>query len=350
MTAYIVKRLLGIIPVLFGVALLIFTLNRVVPSNPAVAILGDKGSVEEQQRLADELGLNRPLFLNWQKFRGDQDLRALFDSQYFEYMGGLVRGDLGKSFFTRTPVTAAFAKRFPATVELAIVSIAIAIVFGIVLGIFAALNRNNWIDTVLSVIALSGVSFPVFWTAIILVYLFSIQFPVLPPAGRLPVTSYLEPITGLFTVDALLRGEPKLALEALKHLILPGIALGTSAMARMMRMTRSSVLEVIGQDYIRTAQSKGLSQTAVIMKHTLRNALLPVITVIGLSFGSLLSGTILIEAIFNWPGVGSWVYEAISMRDYPVIQGGVLFIGAIFVFLNALVDLSYAIIDPRIGY
>jgi peptide/nickel transport system permease protein len=200
------------------------------------------------------------------------------------------------------------------------------------------------------VFALSGVSFPIFWFAIILIYAFSVHLGWLPPAGRLDVTDNLAPITGLYVLDALLRGQPATALDALKHLVLPGLALGSHAMALIVRMTRSSMLDVLKQDYVRTAESKGLRRWMVVAKHALRNALLPITTVVGLSFGSLLSGAILIESIFTWPGIGSWLYDAISQRDYPVIQGGVLFVAFMFVVLNLLIDLSYSLIDPRIRY
>ncbi len=350
MTTYLIRRVLGIIPVLLGVTFMVFAINRIVPSNPAVAILGDKGTVESQRQLAEELGLNKPVFFDVEGYRSSGRFGRLFDSQYFTYMGELLTGNLGKSFMTRAPVTDSLKVRFPATMELAIFSIIIGSVLGIVLGVVAALRRGTWVDTGMLFIAVSGVSFPVFWTAIVLIYLFSVQLGWFPPAGRLNVTSTLQPVTGLFVIDTLLRGQYKMFLDSLHHLVLPAFALGTHAMALIMRMTRSSMLDVLRRDYVRTASSKGVPPLVVVMKHAFRNALVPVITVMGLSFGSLLSGAILVEAIFNWPGVGSWIFNAITQRDYPVIQGGVLFVAAVFIVLNMLVDLSYVLIDPRIRY
>ncbi len=350
MTTYVIRRVLGIVPVLLGVAFMVFAINRIVPSNPAVAILGDKGTPEAQAQLAEDLGLNKPIFFDLEGFRRTGRVGALFDSQYFKYMGELLTLNLGRSFMTRAPVADTLKIRFPATMELAVFAILIGGVLGLVLGVVAALRRGTWVDTGMLFIAVSGVSFPVFWTAIVLIYVFSVQLGWFPPAGRLNVTTTLQPITGLFVIDSLLRGQFRLFLEALHHLVLPAFALGTHAMALIMRMTRSSMLDVLRRDYVRTAASKGVWPATVVMKHAFRNALVPIVTVLGLSFGSLLSGAILIEAIFNWPGVGSWIFNAITQRDYPVIQGGVLFVAAVFIVLNMLVDLSYVLIDPRIRY
>lgn len=350
MTTYLLRRILGILPILLGVTFVVFAINRIVPSNPAVAILGDKGTPEAQRQLAEELGLNRPIFFDSEGFRETGRIGQLFDSQYFAYMRDLAVGNLGKSFLTRAPVTDSLKVRFPATMELAFFAIIIGSVLGIVLGTVAALARGTWLDSAMLFVAVSGVSFPVFWTAIVLIYLFSVQLGWFPPAGRLNVTQTLEPITGLFVIDSLLRGQPRLFFDALHHLVLPAFALGTHAMALIMRMTRSSMLDVLKRDYVRTARSKGVRPFTVVAKHTLRNALLPIVTVMGLSFGALLSGAILVEAIFNWPGLGSWIFNAITQRDYPVIQGGILFVAAVFIVLNLLVDLSYALIDPRIRY
>lgn len=350
MNTYILRRVLGTVPVLLGVTFLVFAVNRIIPSNPAVALLGDKGTVEAQQQLAEELGLNKAVFLDVASYQQTGELKSLFDSQYVMYMRDLFTGNLGRSFMTRAPVVDSLRVRFPATMELAFFAIIIGATLGIVLGVLAALFRGTWLDTGMLFIAVSGVSFPVFWTAIILIYVFSVNLGWFPPAGRLAVTANLEPITGMYVLDSLLRGQLGLAASALHHLVLPAFALGTNAMALIMRMTRSSMLDVLRRDYVRTAKSKGLMPRAVVVKHALRNALLPIVTVAGLSFGGLLSGAILIEAIFNWPGIGSWVYNAITQRDYPIVQGGILFIAGVFVILNLLVDLSYVLIDPRIRY
>lgn len=350
MTRYILRRILGLIPVLIGISLLVFTLTRIIPADPALLILGERSSPEARARLQTQLGLDRPLFFNPAGVAETGDPRALFDSQYFSFVGGALTGDLGRSYFTRIDVRAGLAQRFPATFELAIVAMIFALVIGIPAGVIAALYRGTFVDTLMMIFALSGVSFPVFWLAIILIYIFAVNLGWLPPSGRLDVSLSLQPVTGFYVIDGLLRGRPDISWDALRHLVLPGIALGTIPLAIVVRMTRSAMLEVLGQDYVRTAKAKGLRPHLVVNKHALRNALLPVVTVVGLSFGSLLSGAILTETVFSWPGIGRWIYDAISSRDYPIIQGGVLFVAFIFVMVNLIVDLSYALIDPRIQY
>jgi peptide/nickel transport system permease protein len=332
-SGYIIRRLIGLIPVLFGISLLVFTITRVIPADPALLLLGERASTESRAELREELGLNRPL-----------------PEQYLEFAWGALRGDLGRSYFTRIDVRDGLLQRFPATLELTLMAMFFAIVLGIPLGIIAALNRGTLIDTAVMVFALSGVSFPVFWLAIILIYVFSVNLGWLPSTGRLAADISFQPITGLYVLDGLLRGQWAISWNALSHLILPGVALGTIPVAIVVRMTRAAMLEVLGQDYVRTAHAKGVKRRVVINKHALRNALLPVITVIGLSFGSLLSGAILTETVFSWPGIGSWVYNAIASRDYPIIQGGVVFVAFMFVVVNLIVDVSYAFIDPRIQY
>jgi peptide/nickel transport system permease protein len=350
MTAFVVRRLVGLVPVLFGVSLLIFFITRIIPGDPAIAMLGERGSEQTLERLREELGLNKPLFFNAAEFRASGQASQLFDSQYFDYMKGLVRGDLGRSVFTRVDVSESLGKRFPATFELTMVAMFFALALGVPAGVWAALHRGTLVDTLVMLLALSGVSFPVFWLAIMLIYLFAVTLGWLPPSGRLDVATQLQPITGLYVLDGVLRGEWAASWDAIKHRILPGIALGTIPLAIVVRMTRSSMLEVLGQDYVRTARAKGLEERMVVNKHALRNALLPVVTVVGLSFGTLLSGAVLTETVFSWPGIGRWVFDAIAARDYPIIQGGVIFVALIFVLVNALVDFSYAFIDPRIQY
>ena len=352
MTGYAIRRLLGLIPVLVGVTLIIFAITRVIPGDPAIAMLGQRSSPELRQRLRADLGLERPLWINVAAARESGNLTDLFDSQYFDYMTDLARGDLGRSIFSNIPVATSLGARFPATVELTIFAMLFATAVGIPAGVWAALRRGTAADTAVVTLALSGVSFPVFWLAIILIYIFSVNLGWLPPGHRLsPIVQFsLEPITGFYVLDSLLRWNLTALGDALKHLVLPAIALGTIPLAIIVRMTRSSMLEVLGQDYVRTARSKGLEERRVVNKHALRNALLPVVTVIGLSFGTLLSGAILTETVFSWPGIGRWVFDAISARDYPIIQGGVIFIATIFVIVNLLVDLAYGFIDPRIQY
>lgn len=349
MTTYVLRRILGLIPVLFGVSLLLFIITRLIPGDPAVALLGQRASPAALETLRQDLGLNQPIWFNFEAF-GERGFGGLFDSQYFFYMGNLLSGDLGRSIFSRIPVTDSLWARFPATLELTVAAMAFALLVGIPAGVWAAIHRGKLIDTVVMAFALSGVSFPVFWLAIILIYIFAVNLGWLPPSGRLGVGADLIPITNLYVLDAILRGNWSALGNVVRHLVLPAIALGTIPLAIVVRMTRSSMLEVLSQDYVRTARSKGVGERAVVNKHALRNALLPVVTVVGLSFGTLLSGAILTETVFSWPGIGRWVYDAISARDYPIIQGGILFVAFVFVLVNMLVDLSYALIDPRIQY
>ena len=350
MTSYATRRILGLIPVLIGVTLLIFAITRVIPGDPAVAMLGQRSSPELRAQLRGDLGLDQPVWLNFAAVSEGEGVGALFNSQYFDYMGDLFRGDLGRSIFSRIPVAESLTRRFPATFELTLAAMLFALIVGIPAGVWAALNRGKLADTAVMTFALSGVSFPVFWLAIILIYVFAVELGWLPPSGRLSSTSDLDPITGLYVIDSILRLNGEALWDTLRHLVLPAIALGTIPLAIVVRMTRSSMLEVLNQDYVRTARSKGLRERLVVNKHAFRNALLPVVTVIGLSFGSLLSGAILTETVFSWPGIGRWVYDAISARDYPIIQGGIIFVALIFMLVNLLVDLSYAFIDPRIQY
>jgi len=329
--------------------MLIFAITRLVPGDPAIALLGQRSSEEARAQLRIELGLDQPVWLNFEAF-AEEGPRGLVRAQYPIYMSRLVRGDLGRSIFSRIPVTESLRSRFPATIELTLFAMAFAVFVGVPAGVWAARHRGKIQDTAVMTLALSGVSFPVFWLAIILIYVFAVTLGWLPPSGRLSVATQLEPITGLYVLDAILRGNGAALVDALRHLVLPALALGTIPLAIIVRMTRSSMLEVLSQDYVRTARSKGVIERVVVNKHALRNALLPVVTVIGLSFGSLLSGAILTETVFSWPGIGRWVYDAISARDYPIIQGGVLFVAFIFVLVNLIVDLSYAFIDPRIQY
>jgi peptide/nickel transport system permease protein len=342
--------LVGLLPVLFGISLLVFAIPRIVGGDPARIMLGERASDASYERLREQLGLNLPLFFNLTALRDEGTVIALFDSQYFNFVGRAVQGDLGRSIFSLIEVRDGLVRRFPATFELAVVAMLFALLIGIPAGIVAALRRGTLVDTAVMFVSLAGVSFPVFWLAIILIYVFGVLLGWLPPSGRLDVSIDFQSITGLYVLDGLLRGRLDVSWDAIRHLVLPGIALGTIPLAIVVRMTRSSMLEVLSQDYIRTARAKGLQQRAVVNKHALRNALLPVVTVVGLSFGTLLSGAILTETVFAWPGIGRWVFDAISARDYPIIQGGVLFVATIFVLVNLIVDLSYAVIDPRIQY
>lgn len=274
----------------------------------------------------------------------------LLDSQYFSFVGRVLRGDLGNSVIGNIPIRDEFSRRFPATVELAVAAILLAILFGIPIGIISAIRRNSWLDTVSMFGALLGVSLPIFVLGLIFIYLFSVQLGWLPTGQRLDTDLSLQPITGMITVDAILQGRWDALGNALKHLIMPAVALSSIPLSIIARITRSAMLEVLHQDYVRTARAKGLSEWLVIMRHALRNALLPIVTVIGLQFGALLSGAVLTETIFSWQGIGSWIYDAISARDYPIVQSVSLLITLIYVGINLLVDLTYAFLNPRIRY
>lgn len=333
MLRYIVRRLLDILPVLLGITLLVFLFLQLIPGNPAVVLLGPRATPDQITALQEQLGLNRPLPL-----------------QYLSFLGKLVRFDLGRSIITGIPITREIATRWPATFELSVAAMLISIVLGVPAGILAAVKKNGWIDNLAMSTSLLGVSMPVYWLGLLLVYLFAVNLHWLPPSGRLGVDVNLQPITGFYLLDSLLQFNFRAFGDVLAHLILPAITVGTIPLAIIARITRSAMLEVLSQDYIRTARAKGLLERWVISKHALKNALLPVVTIIGLQFGTLLGGAILTETIFSWPGIGSWIYEGILARDYPVVQGGVVFVAIVFVLINLLVDLSYALLDPRIQY
>lgn len=333
MWAYTARRLLGIIPVLFGISLLVFLFLHLIPGDPAVVMLGERAEPERIAALRSKLGLERPL---WE--------------QYFFFVGNLLQGDLGTSIFNQLTIKEQLARRWPATFELATAATLFAVIIGIPFGMLAAVHKNTIVDNLATSFSLLGVSLPVFWLGLLLVYLFAVNLQWLPAGGRLSidVDARFQPITGFYVLDAL--AQPQTFWDVAKHLILPAITLGTIPLAILTRITRSAMLEVLSQDYVRTARAKGLTERRVIWRHAFKNALLPVVTIIGLQFGTLLGGAILTETIFSWPGIGSWIYEGILNRDYPVVQGGVIFVALVFVIVNLVVDLSYALLDPRIQY
>ncbi|MCC6955625.1 MAG: ABC transporter permease [Anaerolineales bacterium] len=349
MARYILRRLISVIPTLIGVTFVIFMFQRLIPGDPAVAMLGEHAAKENVERIREQLGLNRPIFLDRDSLAVG-DLKAFFDSQYIRYLGRLVRLDLGDSIHRRVPVAETLKQRFPATVELALLSMLIAIAVGIPVGIISAARRNSLIDGVSMMGSLVGVSMPIFWLGLMEIMLFAVILGWLPTGSRLSTGIQIKSITGLFLVDSLLTGNIPGFIDALKHIIMPAIALATIPMAIIARMTRSSMLDVMQEDYIRTATAKGLAERVVLFRHALKNAFLPVITIIGIQAGTLMAGAVLTETIFSWPGIGKWVYDAILGRDYPIVQGGTLLIALIFVFFNLLVDISYAFLDPRIHY
>ncbi len=270
--------------------------------------------------------------------------------QYGIYIGRVLQGDLGKSIITHEPVLHEFLTLFPATIELAVCAILFALLLGIPAGILAAVKRNSFLDHGVMGASLTGYSMPIFWWGLLLILLFSVQLDLTPVSGRLDVKYFIEPTTGFLLIDSLLSDEKGAFWSTVKHLILPTIVLGTNPLAVIARMTRSAMLEVLGEDYIRTARAKGLSSLRVVALHALRNALIPIVTVIGLQVGVLFTGAILTETIFSWPGVGKWMIEAISRRDYPVLQGGLLLLGVMVMVVNLLVDLTYGFINPRIRH
>jgi peptide/nickel transport system permease protein len=349
LTRYIISRLITLIPTLLGVTFVIFMFQRLVPGDPAVAMLGEHAAKENVERIREQLGLNRPLFLDREALQKG-DLRKFFDTQYIRFLGRLAVGDLGTSIHRRIPVAETLAIRFPATIELASLSMLIAVLVGIPVGIASAARRNSALDGISMVGSLVGVSMPIFWLGLMEIMLFAVTLQWLPTGGRLSSGIEVTSITNLVLVDSLLTSNWKAFVDAVKHLAMPAIALATIPMAIIARMTRSSMLDVLQEDYIRTAHAKGLMERIVLFRHALKNAFLPVITIIGIQTGGLLAGAVLTETIFAWPGIGKWVYDAILARDYPIVQGGTLLIALIFVFFNLLVDVSYSVLDPRIRY
>ncbi|MET0487101.1 MAG: ABC transporter permease [Candidatus Rokuibacteriota bacterium] len=333
MTGYAIRRGLTVIPVLVGVSLLVFSFVHLIPGDPALTMLGERATPEKVTEVRARLGLDRPL---WE--------------QYLLYVRKVVHGDLGVSIVRGDPVATDLWRRFPATVELAGAAMILATVIGVPLGVVCAVRRNSLIDSLARVGALTGVSMPIFWLGLVLAWIFGVQLGLLPTGFRLDSESTFKPVTNFVILDALVQRQWAVLGDALRHLILPAVALATIPLAVITRMTRASLLEELTRDYIRTARAKGLSQLAVIVRHGLGNALLPVLTVIGLQTGRLLAGAILTETIFSWPGIGLWVYESIESRDYAIVQGATLFIAVIVVVVNLATDLLYAVADPRIKY
>jgi len=332
MTHYIIKRLLNLLPVLLGITLLVFLFLHLIPGDPATVLLGERATPEQVEALREQLGLNQPLPL-----------------QYLTFINNLLHLDFGTSII---PIIDEIKTRFPATFELSLAAMIVAVILGIPAGVLAAVYKNRPADNITMIGSLLGVSIPVYWLGLLLIYLFAITLNWFPPSGRISIEAGLtfQPITGFYLLDAILKFDINLLQDVLAHLILPALTLGTIPLAILARITRSSLLEVLSQDYIRTARAKGIPEHWVILRHGLKNALLPVVTIIGLQFGTLLGGAILTETIFSWPGIGSWIYEGILARDYPVVQGGVVVVSIIFVLVNLVVDISYALVDPRIKY
>ena len=333
MLRFVVRRLLLLVPILLGLSILVFIWVRALPGSPAEALLGERATPAAVEQLNKQYGLDKPVY-----------------EQYLNYLNQTVHFDFGLSIASRRTVAEEIKTRFPATVELALAAMLFAVVFGIPLGFFAAKYYGGIFDQSSLFLSLLGISIPIFFLGLLLKYIFAVRLGWLPTVGRIDVQRDVEHPTNFYVLDAIITRDWETLKDVLSHLILPAIALGTIPLAILSRITRASVLDVQNEDYVRTARAKGLSPIVVDRRHVLRNAMLPISTVIGLQTGLLLSGAVLTETVFAWPGVGRWLAEAIFNRDYPVLQGGILFLAIIFVLVNLVVDISYAIINPRIRY
>jgi len=330
-TATVVRRLLQLPVILLGVSFLVFLLTRAIPGDPVDAIVGDKAAKSVKDRVRAERGFDRPLLV-----------------QYRIYLGRLSTGDLGESYKrSGDKVSDEIKRRLPPTIELTLAAMAIALVAGLGLGVLSAVRRGTWIDSAATTVALAGVSVPIFWLALLLILAFG---SLLPIGGNLNVEYFLEPKTGFVLLDTLLQKEWAMFWDALKHLVLPAAALATIPMAMTARITRTAMIEALGGDYVRTARAKGLRPWAVVMRHALRNAAIPIVTLVGLEFGYLLGGAVLTETMFSWPGMGTYLLQSVEGREYDAIMGAVLILATVFVLVNLVVDVLYVFIDPRVKY
>lgn len=332
MLNFILRRLGTFIPTFIGVSIVSFLFIRLLPGDPILLMAGERGMTDERYaQLMTQFGFDQPLL-----------------SQYWDYLKGILQGDLGTSFKTKRPVWDEFFTLFPATLELSLCAIVFAVTLGLPAGIIAAVKRGKWPDQALMSTALVGYSMPIFWWALLLIILFSGMLGWTPVSGRISLMYFFPTDTGFMLIDSLRSGQDGAFASAVQHLILPTIVLGTIPLAVIARQTRSAMLEVLSEDYVRTARAKGLGPLRVNGLHALRNALIPVITVIGLSVGTLMAGAILTETIFSWPGIGKWMVEGISSRDYTAVQGGLLMIAVIVMVVNLVVDILYGLINPKI--
>ncbi len=340
MFSFILKRLAILIPTFFGITILTFLLIHMIPGDPVMTMLGERNvDPEIYKSMMARLGLDQPLHV-----------------QYLHYLGGLLQGDFGKSFSSQSSVWGEFIALFPATLELGICALMFGAVFGILLGVLAAIKRGTMLDHGVMGLSLTGYSMPIFWWGLMLIMLFSSYLGWTPVSGRISLTYDVQPYTGFMLIDSVIAQiqDPEYNsgafLDAVRHLILPSIVLGTIPLAVISRMTRSSMLEVMGEDYVRTAKAKGLSPRRVIFVHTLRNAMISVVTVVGLQISSLIGGAVLTETIFSWPGIGKWLVDAIFRRDYPVVQNGLLIVAILIILVNLVVDVVYGVVNPRIRH
>jgi peptide/nickel transport system permease protein len=330
---YIIKRLLQIIPVILGVTLIAFALIHLAPGDPIITMMGQHATQKEMDQARAKFGLDQPLYI-----------------QYFIWLSDVLHGDLGRSIISHEQVTIEIGSRFPNTIELAVAAMIFAILIGVIAGIISATKQYSFADYSVMGVALFGISMPVFWLGIMLMMIFGVFLRWLPIGGRIDLLLPFNNITGFMVFDSIITGNGAALISVLTHLILPAIALGTIPMAIIARTTRSSMLEILRQDFIRTERAKGLSERKVIYKHAIRNAMVPVVTVVGLNFGLLLSGAILTETVFSWPGVGRLIVDAVFSRDYPLVIGCILVFALVFVIVNLITDLLYTYIDPRIHY
>ena len=332
MLRFFLYRLALIIPPFIGVSIVAFAFIRLLPGDPILLLAGERGMTPERYEQVQALyGFDKPLVV-----------------QYFDYVLGVLQGDLGTSLVTKRPVLQEFFALFPATLELSICAIILAVAIGIPAGVFAAVKRGSWFDQSIMGVALTGYSMPIFWWGLLLIIFFSGFLGWTPVSGRISLLYYFEPVTGFMLIDSLLSGQKGAFSSAVSHLILPTIVLATIPLAVIARQTRSAMLEVLGEDYVRTAKSKGLAPKRIIGLHALRNALIPVVTTIGLQVGVLMTGAILTETIFSWPGIGKWMIDSVGKRDYAVVQGGLLLIASVIMIVNLAVDVLYGFINPRI--
>lgn len=334
MLSFFLKRLAVVVPTFLGVTLITFSLIRLAPGDPVELLAGERGiDPARHAQMRAELGLDQPLAV-----------------QYGRYVWQLVHGDLGNSIVSKEAVLSEFLTLFPATIELAFCAVAFAVLLGLPAGVIAATRRGTAVDHTIMGVSLTGYSMPLFWWALLLIMLCSVILGLTPVSGRISVIYYFEPVTGFMLIDSWISGQVGAFASAVRHLALPTVVLGTIPLAAVARMTRSAMLEALGQDYVRAARARGVPRFQVVTVHALRNALIPVVTVIGLQIGVLLSGAILTETIFSWPGIGKWLIDSIARRDYPAVQGGVLLVAAVVITVNLLIDLLYGWINPRIRH
>lgn len=334
MFRFLLGKILYLVPTFLGITIIAFGFVRVLPGDPVLLMAGERGiSPERHAELSAQLGFDKPLW-----------------AQYLDFLGRLLHGDLGNSLVTKKPVLIEFLSLFPATVELGLMAILIATLIGVPVGVVAAIRRGSWFDQISMTGALIGFSMPIFWWGLLLIIFFSGILQWTPVSGRISLLYFFPQVTGFMLIDSLLSGQKGAFVSAVQHLILPSVVLATIPLAVIARQTRSAMLEVMGEDYVRTAKAKGMPRIRVVGVHALRNAMIPVITTIGLQIGVLMAGAILTETIFSWPGIGKWMIDSISRRDYPVVQSGLLLIAALVMMVNLVVDLTYGLINPRIRH